>query len=229
MLTISLVSIILVIPDIHAPFQHKETIPFLQHVQKKFNCDRVVCLGDEVDYAALNRFGLDPNGHNAAFELSLAKSFLKEFYQAFPIVEVCESNHTKRPLRVAFEAGLPEELVMPYKQALEAPDGWSWHNRIIIDNVLYIHGEGYSGANGHVKAAKDNRMSTVIGHLHSNAGVQYFQAETNRIFAMNAGCLIDRKAYAFKYAKTIANKPTLGCGVIIDGQIAFWVPLLRDI
>lgn len=223
-------SVVLAIPDIHAPFHHKETIPFLQHVYKEFGCDRVVCLGDEVDYCALNRFGLDPNAHGASLELAMAKSFLKEFWQAFPVMEICTSNHTSRPFRAAFEAGIPEELILSYKQAFGAPDGVSWHDRIIIDNCLYIHGEGYSGQGGALKAAIMNRMSTAIGHLHTFAGVQYHKTRGGgQIFGMNAGCLIDEDLYAYKYAKHLANRPNLGAGVIYDGEVGVWVPLRRNL
>ncbi len=222
-------STVLVIPDIHAPFHHKETIPFLQHVYKEFGCDRVVCLGDEVDFACLNRFGLDPNGMGGGLELAFAKSFLKEFWAAFPVMEICTSNHTSRPFRKAFEAGIPEEMILGYKKLFEAPDGISWHERIIIEDVLYCHGEGYSGAGGALKAAMMNRMSTVIGHLHTYAGVQYQKTRGGQIFGMNAGCLIDESAYAFKYAKHMANRPNIGCGVVYDGECGVWVPLRRNL
>lgn len=61
-------SIVLAIPDIHAPFQHPKTIEFLQYVYNHFKCDRVVCLGDEMDFHAISRWPKDPDGHGAGLE-----------------------------------------------------------------------------------------------------------------------------------------------------------------
>lgn len=218
---------VLVVPDMHAPFQHKQTIPFLKRAQEKFNLDRVICLGDEIDWHALSKFPKDPDGMSAGYELNEARIFLKEFYEAFPVVEVCTSNHTSRPFRKAFEVGIPEELILPYKQTLQAPDGWSWKDTVTVDGVDYIHGEGYSGENAHKKAAIRRGRSTVIGHIHSFGGVQYISRPHDQIFALNAGCLIDINAYCFKYAKKLDVKPTLGCGVVIDGELALFLPMLE--
>lgn len=222
-------SIVLAIPDIHAPFQHPKTIEFLQYVYNHFKCDRVVCLGDEMDFHAISRWPKDPDGHGAGLEFSFGLSFLKELYMAFPVCQTVYSNHTARPYRNAYEYGLPKAFLKDYKTLLEAPDGWSWSENIEIDNVLYIHGEGFSGQYAHVRAAAAYRQSVVIGHIHSFGGVQYMQTKKDRIFGMNAGCLIDQEAYAFKYARTMPQKPTIGCGVIINGIHAFFIPLHEDV
>lgn len=216
---------VLAIPDLHAPFQHKRAIEFLVYVYKHFKCDMVICLGDELDFHALSRWPKNPDGHSAGFEFSLGLAFLKELYSVFPNVRVVHSNHTSRPYKKAYEYGLMSALLKDYKTLLEAPDGWSWHEKIEQDNVLYLHGEGFSGQNAHTRAAMLNRKSTVIGHIHSFGGVQYMQSYSDRIFAMNAGCLIDVDSYSFAYAKTLANKPTLGCGVVLNGENAFFCPL----
>ncbi len=112
-----------------------------------------------------------------------------------------------------------------YKSFLDAPKGWSWSRSIEIDGVLYHHGEGYSGSLGAYKAAMNAMRSTVIGHIHSHGGVTYIQTEFDRIFAMNVGCGVDIEAYAFAYGKNCAFKPTLGCGVVIDGKEAYFIPM----
>ena len=94
------------------------------------------------------------------------------------------------------------------------PKTWKVGFEFIINDVKYVHGTGYSGKYGHVQASYDNRMSTVIGHLHSVAGVEYIANSKDIIFGMCCGCGIDRKAYAFEYGQAFKRKPILGCGVV---------------
>ena len=183
---------------------------------------------DEVDWHALSKFPKDPNGLGAGHEFQEAKLFLKELYGHFPVVQSCTSNHTSRPFRKAYECGLPVELILSYKQSLEAPAGWQWADTHVIDNVDYIHGEGYTGQMAASKAAVERRRSTVIGHIHSFGGVQYMEGANDRIFGLNTGCLIDVDAYAFAYGKKYPKKPTIGAGVVINGIHAFFIPLHEE-
>ena len=88
------------------------------------------------------------------------------------------------------------------------PDGWKWAYNHEIDNVMYIHGTGSSGAQGAINRARDNRQSTVIGHIHSFGGVSYSASDRDIIFGMNVGCGIDVRSYAMAYGKVYAKKPT---------------------
>lgn len=216
---------VLVIGDIHAPFNHRYYLDFLNDTYNTWKCDTVVCIGDEVDFHALSKYPQDPNGYGAGDELINAITALRPYYEAFPVVKVVTSNHTARPLKKAFEAGIPTQFLKDYKQFLDAPDGWSWSRQLEIDGVLYHHGEGYSGALGAYKAAMNAMRSTVIGHIHSHAGVTYIQTEFDRLFALNVGCGVDIEAYAFAYGKNCAFKPTLACGVVLDGKEAYCIPM----
>lgn len=114
-----------------------------------------------------------------------------------------------------------------YSDFLKAPPGWEWKNHWIIDGVKYIHGDGFSGQAGALQAARAHGSSIVLGHIHTFGGVQYLQSEDpfKRRFALNTGCLVDTTQYAFHYAKHLAHKPTLGCGVVIDGTEAHFIPM----
>jgi hypothetical protein len=210
----------------HSPFNLKSDrlIGFLKEVEEKWKCQRVICLGDEVDFAAISRWPTDVDGFSAGHEAEKAIVFLHQFYDAFPKVRVCTSNHTIRPWKKAFDSGIPKRFLKSYHESLEAPPGWSWHDEIILNGVKYIHGEGFTGIQAHGRAAYQNRMSTVIGHVHTSAGVQYFNNGQSTIFGANFGCLIDINAYAFAYGKKLANKPTLGCGVVVSSEEAYFIP-----
>lgn len=190
----------------------------------------IICIGDEVDQYYASRFPKDPDAIlSARGELKVARERLKEWYKAFPICRVAISNHGLRWLARAHECYIPSEILRPYKELLEAPSGWSWHEEIKIKDSRpwrAIHGMGYSGINGHRNAAIDGRTSTVIGHLHSHAGSCYINNDKHPIWAMNVGCLIDIDQFAFKYAKHSRFKAALSVGVVLDnGKMPLVVPM----
>lgn len=216
---------VLVIPDTHHPFQHPDIIEFLQAVYKAGACDTVVHLGDEIDAHNFSRHMPDPDGMSPGHELSASIESLKPLYRAFPNVKVCESNHTVRPWKKGFEAGLPANFMPTYSQILNAPDGWKWADMWEIDGVLYFHGDkGKSGKYAHRNYIDAYHKSCVIGHIHAHAGVNW----DGDLFGMNAGCLIDEKAYAFKYAKAYTGKVNLGCGLVFEGKEAYFIPMQTD-
>lgn len=215
---------VLVIPDLHAPWQHRDAIRFVAAVARDVQPDHVVCLGDEIDAAAYSRYAKNPDLDSPAAELQRAREALRPWYRRFPVVSVCNSNHTQRPLKRAAEAGLPGTFLRAIPDVLGAPPGWTWADSFEIDGVVYIHGEGYSGPAGARNAAIAYRRSVVMGHLHAHAGISYVASYSGTIFGMNSGCLIDPNAAAFSYAKHSKHKPTLGCSVVVDG-IPSYVPM----
>jgi hypothetical protein len=70
-------------------------------------------------------------------------------------------------------------------------------------------------------------QSTVIGHIHAFAGIQWNANPRHLFFGFNVGCLIDRHLYAFKYGKKFKNKPILGVGLIENG-IPKYIPMLLN-
>lgn len=218
---------VLVISDTQEPFGHRDAIPFLKWAKKKYSPDLIVHVGDEMDFHALGDWDHDPDGYSAGDELKAGLERMQEYYALFPKVFACRSNHTDRPLRKAFKAGIPSAFMRSYAEFLQAPKGWVWADQHKIDGVVYEHGEGFSGAMGALKCATKNGEPTVIGHIHSHAGIMYSANAKDIIFGFNVGCLIDRHKYAFKYGKNLVNKPLLGIG-LVDKGIPTWIPMLLD-
>jgi hypothetical protein len=212
---------ILVIPDMHIPAHHIDSFQFLEHLKSKWKPTRVICIGDEIDCHAISRWPHNPDGYSAGHELDQAIFYLQDLYKMFPNVGVCTSNHTIRPFIKAMEAGLPKRILRDYHEILDAPKGWEWRDKWIIDDILFEHGENSSGQNGAITAARQNMQSTVIGHIHSFAGITYLASSLKLIFAFNVGCLIDIHSYAMKYGAKIRNKPILGAGIIKHGVPIF--------
>lgn len=216
---------VLVIPDLHLPFAHADTVEFLAHLKKLHSPDAVVCLGDELDMSAMSQHDHDPDGMSAGDELREGIKAIQPYYDLFPNVMVCTSNHTARPFRRAYKFGIPRAYLRSYHEFMQAPKGWQWADSWEIDKIIYEHGEGFSGPQGALKAALANCQSTVVGHLHSWAGIAYSANEKHLIFGFNAGCLIDKSKYAFAYGKIFKAKPIIGAG-IIDRGVPSFIPML---
>lgn len=217
--------VVLVISDTQEPFAHPDTIAFLRWVKAKYKPTKVVHVGDEMDFAAISNYDHDPDGMSAGLEYERGIEKMQDYYKLFPNVQVCTSNHTARPLRKAFGAGIPKAFLKDYHEFMQAPKGWKWAYQHVIDGVVYEHGEGFSGYKGALNCAEKNGASTVIGHLHSHAGILYSANAKDIIYGFNVGCLIDKDAYAFAYGKSMRHKPLLGVG-IVDKGVPMWVPML---
>lgn len=216
---------VLAIPDMHHPFCHQDALAFLREVKAVYKPDTVICLGDEADFHAFSRWPTDPDGMAPGKELAAAIDALMPFYIEFPEMMVCESNHTTRPMKKLFEAGLPAAFYPTYSKMLNAPDGWRWQQHWIIDGVRYHHGDaGKSGQFAPAQYMKAFKQSNVHGHLHGFACVMYEGPH----FGINAGCLIDQKAYAFKYGRNIPIPVSLGCAIVIDGKAGHFIPMILD-
>jgi predicted phosphodiesterase len=219
---------VLVISDTQAPFHHPKTLEFLKWVYRKYKCNKVVHIGDEVDnkflkYASVN----DP--HTAIEQHELAMKFMKQLYRAFPKAMVCNSNHVyDRLTRAAENANIPQFMIKDQKEYLDAPDTWEWRDSWEIDGVRYEHGHRFNGLRPHEKAVASNFQSTVIGH-HAALGVTYFKIGGVQVFGMCVGAMTvnlndARMGYGMKYSKIYAKEMPLGCGVVIDGKVGIIEP-----
>lgn len=208
---------VLVIPDLQIPFHHPDAFQFLGQVYQTYKCDRVVSIGDEVDQYNLSRFPKDPDGPSAGEEYAEAMKHLKTLYDYFPKVDAVYSNHLDRISKKALDAGIPRVYLKSLKEWMGAPSGWNWDDAVVIGGVRYEHGDACGGRSAARILAESNRRSTVIGHHHSHAGIEYISNADEMIFGMNVGALVNQEAIAFKYAKKARYKTTLGCGVVIEG------------
>ncbi len=222
-------STVLVIPDLHVPFQHKDSYEFLELVNATFKPDEIVSVGDIVDAHANSRYEHDPDGMSPGEEVEASALGLDELEDLFPNMKICIGNHDNRILKAAYKAGIPKAAMKSLEEIYGMPSGWTMADHFMVDNVIYEHGDRFgAGAMSHVKAMKSNMRSTVIGHTHITFGVEFAANRDNLLFAANAGCLVDTEAYAMAYGKAYAGKPILGCLVIRNGLIVIPVPMLMD-
>lgn len=205
---------VLVIGDLHEPFCLDGYLEFCIDTYNKYQCNKVVFIGDVIDNHYSSYHETDADGMGGGQELELAISKLAEWYKAFPNAYVTIGNHDRLIMRKAQTSAVPKKWIKDYKEVLEVPN-WEFVNRVVIDNVQYIHGEAGTAK---VKCKAD-MMSTVQGHLHTQAYTEWFVGANFKVFGMQVGCGIDHESYAMAYAKA-GKKPVIGCGVVIDGKQA---------
>lgn len=215
---------ILVIPDLQIPFEAKDALRFCYDLKKQFKVpdENILNVGDEIDNFHGSAYPKDPDADlSPVNEFAITRERIRQWGEVFPIMKLCISNHGIRWFKKAIDAQIPTELIRNYQEFFKVPQGWVWRDEWRFSHLKHpfrmIHGMGYSGINGHRNAALDGQISTIIGHLHSHAAVSWI--ETNggqRMWAVNAGCLIDVEKFAFKYERLNRVKPQLGAVIILD-------------
>jgi len=205
---------ILVIGDLHAPFTLPNYLDFCIGAYAKYNCNQVIFIGDIIDNHYSSFHTTDPDGLGGGDELDLAVKDVALWYNQFPVADVMVGNHDRMIMRRAFESQIPQRWIKSYNDVLGTPN-WRWLENVIYDDVMYEHGEGGQAAT----KARHNMMSSVCGHTHTAAYVQWYVGKRFRVFGMQVGCGIDAKSYAAAYAKNF-KRQAIGCGVIIGGHTA---------
>ncbi|KKN48381.1 hypothetical protein LCGC14_0653280 [marine sediment metagenome] len=209
---------VLVIGDLHAPVTRKHYLRFCKNQYKKFKCNKVVFIGDVVDWTSISFHVTNPECPGPADEYRLALQCIQQWRRAFPKAMVMIGNHDRRPHRKAEKEGIFPKLLRNYDEVWKTPQ-WKWVTSCIIDEVYYCHGDGKgAGINPAYNTAKNMGMSVVMGHTHSKAGIKWLVNPLRRWFGMDVGTGIDDSAFAFSYAKEQTYRSILSCGVVLNGM-----------
>jgi metallophosphoesterase superfamily enzyme len=201
---------ILVIGDLHEPFCLDGYLEFCKDTYEKYNCNKVIFIGDIIDNHFSSYHETDANGLGGAEELDLAISKIQKWYEVFPVADVIIGNHDRIIMRKAQTSAIPTAWIKEYKDVLGTPD-WNFTESVVYNDVLYIHGEGGTARS----RMKKDLNSVVQGHLHTQAYCEHLVGANYRIFGMQIGCGIDNKSYAMAYAKNY-GKPAIGVGVVLN-------------
>ena len=208
---------ILVISDMHLPYQHKDSIKFLKEIKKEFKPDTTISIGDLLDQHALSFHDSSPELYSAGMELDKAKEYVKELESIFPKLIEVDSNHSSMIYRRALKHGLPRAYLKDYGDFLETKK-WKWVDDLTLtmsngQRCFFTHGRSADV----LKVSQTMGMSAVQGHYHTKFVISWWANPDNLFFGMNVGCLIDQKSMAFNYAKNFRTRFIIGCGIIING------------
>lgn len=212
---------ILIIGDLHAPFNLKSYLSFCRKQQELFNCGRVVFIGDLLDNHFSSYHETDPDGMSAGDELDIAINEISEYYKVFPVADVIIGNHDRLVYRKAFSGGVSKRWVKEYKDVLNTPN-WNYVENLELFDININHGEGGTART----KMKKELQSQIQGHLHSDLYIEYIVGKKFRIFGMQVGCGVDKNSYAMAYGKNF-KKPAIGCGVVLNrGTLPIVIPMI---
>lgn len=200
---------VLVIGDLHCPFDLDGYLEFCIKQQKRFNCGKIVFIGDILDNHFSSYHDTNADGFSAGQELEFAIKRISRWYKAFPKAVVTVGNHDRMIHRKNTSSGVSKKWIKDYKDVLETPD-WDYVEEYIFNDVLFVHGEQGQA----LPKAQNEFRSVVSGHHHTEGYVKLLNGGKN--FAMQVGTGIDFKTYAFAYAQR-GKQPILSCGVICEG------------
>jgi hypothetical protein len=224
-------SCILFLTDNHAPYHHPDLIPFLSMLKDKYKPTMTVHGGDENDMHAMSFHDSDPDLASAGQELDLARVCAEDMHRLFPRMQICHSNHGSLLYRKAFAHGIPAAYLKSYREVLfpnGGGEGWSWHDSLRVqlpngEDVQFQH-----EVKGDIlKTAAHERCNLAVGHNHSQFKILYAASNASLYWGMFAGCLLDKKALAFKYGQLFPQKPIIGCALIED-SLPRLIPMLLD-
>lgn len=210
---------ILLISDMHIPYHHPDTIPFLKHLVDKYSPTRVICLGDELDKHALSYHDSDPDLPSAGDELRKSLPTIKELFKMFPTMDIIESNHGSLVWRKAKTFGIPKHYIKSYNDVLGVDGGWRWSFDLTIQlpngQYCYIH---HGKTSKIINLSQQMGMCAVQGHYHESFKIDYWGNPNGLFWGMQCGCLIDDDALAFSYNNVNIKRPVVGTGLIINSQ-----------
>lgn len=221
---------VLVIGDTHCPAMLEGYPTFLEDMYTQWDCDRVVHIGDLVDFHAISfhqtQFGLE----SIEQEMEDAREQVGLLTDTFPDADYMIGNHSALPSRQAAEVGLPPSMLKSLAEIVNLPKGWTVHPRhhdLVIDGVIYRHGDkGRSNQqNAAFLNAQQEFTSVVQGHFHAQAGVCYGANKSTRYFGLQVGCGTDPTSPYMDYSKIYSKRPILGCGIVLDGDYAAFEPM----
>lgn len=201
---------VLIIGDLHAPFNLPKYLAFCKEQQIKYKCGKVIFIGDIIDNHFSSYHESDPDGMSAGDELDKAIEQVQQYYEAFPVATVIIGNHDRLVHRKAFSGGVSKRWIKEYKDVLNVPN-WEFVEGLELFNVNINHGEGGTARS----KMKKELQSQIQGHLHSDFYIEYIVGKNFRIFGMQVGCGVDHKSYAMAYGRNF-KKPAIGCGVLLN-------------
>ena len=223
---------ILCISDTQAPYHHKDALRFLKAVKEKYKPTDVVQIGDLVDNYRFSEWDQAAEAMGLMEEVSGSRQFINQLGELFPKMTVILGNHDLRYYRRAVKAGYPIEFIVPLEKILKFPKGWTTCKQYKVNTalgpVLFEHGhENKGGKTKGEKSVLSNEASTVIGHYHTEAGIEWISTTDHLRFFMVVGCLFDSKSIAAAYASGNKRRVLLGTSLIINGM-PHWEPMVLN-
>lgn len=165
---------ILVLPDIHVPYQNDEAIEAAIKLGEEFQPDEIVQLGDLLDCYTLSRYSRSATRHgNIAEEIEQARDLLEmiKLRTGAKKATFIEGNHEARIRKYIMDKcpDLRDLKALRVDHMLELADiGWDFipeHKFYQVNDVFFTHGE-YANMHSAKKHIDEYRVTVIHGHTH---------------------------------------------------------------
>lgn len=211
---------ILIIPDVHFPFEHKKALEFMHEFAKENQPEFIFQIGDLMDMYSHAKFPRSHNIFTPKEEETLARKGAEKMWarlrQDCPQAKCIQmlGNHCVRPLKRTMES-MPtmEHWMEKYFQELMTFEGvetiLNAREEYKIKDIIFTH--GYATKLGD---HRDHYLANlVVGHSHTG-GVSFRQINGRVLWELNSGYLADQYSKGLSYTATRTVKWTLGLGFI---------------
>jgi predicted phosphodiesterase len=225
---------VFLLPDCHTPYHSQPAFACALRVIAGGNWDRVVCLGDFADFAAVSSHPKDPdrllpfeaevNGVNAALDL------LDRACKAGGVKQkdYIEGNHETRLAR--YVLGIAPELrsFIDWKDMLHIDKRrWTstaYKESIQIGDLRISHDFGRAGVNAARESCRDMGHSVAFGHTHRMQVHYQGQLDGARHVGATLGWLGDPEAIDYRHKDAIRRDSIHGFGTVsvLDSGL-FWL------
>lgn len=214
---------ILVVPDMHFPFESKILVEKVYGLMKKLKPTHVIQVGDLVDAYCFSTFTKSANVMTPLDEINKAIKKASSFWQSVRRIvpkTICYQlvgNHDQRIFKYMLrQAPSLEALVEPQIKNLFSFKGvislGHEKDELVVNSpewgsLVFIHGF-LSKSGDHMRYFL---KSVGRGHSHG-ASVTFLRRDNKTLFELESGCLIDVESPAFEYKHTATSKwiPAVG-------------------
>ena len=193
---------ILIISDLHFPYQDNEAISLALDYGKEKKIDCIILNGDIFDFATISRHEKDWRSRNVIQEFEAVKSFFKTLRAHFPKTKIVYKygNHDERYEKFLY-AKAPEIFDMPEFQ-LEIIlklgelkiDIVKDKRPIIVGKLTVLHGHelfGMGGVNPARATFTKTMEDTLVGHYHRTSSHSEPTMNNRLINVHSQGCLCE--------------------------------------
>ena len=193
---------ILIISDLHFPYQDNEAISLALDYGKDKKIDCIILNGDIFDFATISRHEKDWRSRNVVQEFEAVKSFFKTLRLHFPKTKIVYKygNHDERYEKFLY-AKAPEIFDMPEFQ-LEIIlklgelkiDIVKDKRPIILGKLTVLHGHelfGMGGVNPARATFTKTMEDTLVGHYHRTSSHSEPTMNNRLINVHSQGCLCE--------------------------------------
>jgi len=198
---------VVIIPDVHAPYEDYRALHGVYKFIHDYKPDKVMFMGDVVDFYALSKFDKDPDRVTGLQqEIDVAKYHFKELRKAYKgPVTFLEGNHEMRLMK--YLRTNPElsslEKVNNVEALLDLADfDIKYKKNEIINGVLFKHGHAVRKHSAYTaKGEMENEgTSGVSGHTH-RMGAHYHTDRSGQHAWFEMGHLAEEKAAEYMEGK----------------------------